>query len=184
MAGPRRTSGGTAGRRPARPGARGTARPTTRVGARTSARTSARTGAPAARTAGSAGTAPRRTGLTGRAAVLVLVIGALVVSAALPLRELLAQRSEISGVRTAQAATRERVSALEAERARLADPAYVASEARRRLQFVLPGETAYVIIRPTPAPGADSPVKASAPWYSQLWGSVRAADAPPAAPAR
>ena len=177
MAGPRRTSGGTAGRRPARPGARGTARPTTRVGGRTSSRRTAVAGTP------SLPVSTRRTGLTGRAAVLVLVVAALLVSAALPLREFLAQRGDIGEMRAQQAATRERVAGLQAEKLRLADPAYVAAEARRRLHYVLPGETAYVVLQPSPAPASDSPVRAAAPWYSQLWGSVQAADEPAPAPA-
>ena len=111
----------------------------------------------------------------------MLVIGALMVSAALPVREFLSQRGEIGQVRSDQAAMRQRVADLEAEKARLADPAYVASEARRRLQYVLPGETAYVVLGPTepPAAAAAARAKAASPWYTQLWGSVREADAPP-----
>ncbi len=103
-------------------------------------------------------------------------------SAALPVREFLNQRGEIGQVRFDQEAIRQRVADLEAEKARLADPAYVASEARRRLQYVLPGETAYVVLAPTTAPdvAAAERAKAVAPWYTQLWGSVRAADAPSA----
>ena len=69
-----------------------------------------------------------------------------------------------------------RVELLVAERRRLDDPAYIAAEARRRLHFVMPGETAYVVIPPEPAaeeaPGGD------APWYAQLWDSVAEADRP------
>lgn len=125
----------------------------------------------------------RRQGLTGRAAVLVLVVCAIVVSAALPLRELLAQRGEISALEQQQEQARARVEALEAEKARLGDPAYVAAEARRRLHFVLPGETSYVLVLPSPKPGAVDDADAGAvsdePWYSQVWGSVEVADAPP-----
>jgi len=180
-AGPRRASGGTAGRRPARPGARGTARPTarptTRVGVRPSTRPATVAGA------ASRQVSTRRTGLTGRAAVLVLVVGALIGSAALPLREFLAQRGDIGDMRAQQAAARGRVAELQAEKTRLADPAYVAAEARRRLHYVLPGETAYIVIQPSAAPTSDSPVSAAAPWYSQVWGSVQAADEPPPPPA-
>lgn len=121
--------------------------------------------------------------MTGRAAVLALVVSALVVSAALPLRELVAQRGEIGELRAEQAQAQERVDALEAEKDRLGDPAYVAAEARRRLHFVLPGETSYVLILPTPAPGEQEELAGpgeDAPWYSQVWGSVQAADAEPA----
>ena len=125
-------------------------------------------------------------GLTTRAAVLGLVVCALVVSAALPLREYLSQRADIRRLQQSQAAATQRVAQLEQEKARLADPAYVAALARDRLHFVRPGEIAYVILDPhaaaaTPAEAglaAAAPAGPQAPWYSQLWGSVRSADRP------
>ena len=130
--------------------------------------------------------AARRTNqLTKRAVILGLVVAGLVVSAALPGREYLAQRAEISKLQQAQAQAQARVAGLEQARRRLQDPAYVGAEARRRLHFVLPGETAYVLVEPPPQPTTTSTVPGSpagpqAPWYSQLWGSVRAADRPAA----
>jgi cell division protein FtsB len=121
---------------------------------------------------------------TTRAAVLALVLCALVLTAAVPAREFLAQRSQISGLESGQAAQRQRVEALEVERRQLQDPAHVQRLARERLHFVMPGETAYVVLRPSqaPAPAAeDGPVQAEgagAPWWSQLYGTVRAADRP------
>ncbi|MEO6204273.1 MAG: septum formation initiator family protein [Mycobacteriales bacterium] len=128
----------------------------------------------------------RPAGLTTRAAVLGLVFCALVVSAALPLREYLGQRAHIAGLEQQQRAARERVAALEEQQAKLQDPAYIAALARDRLHFVRPGETAYVVIAPSAAPrdaagkarALDAAVGPQAPWYSQLWGSVRSADRP------
>lgn len=130
----------------------------------------------------------RRGGLTTRAAVLGLVVCALVVSAALPLREFLSQRGEIAKTQAAQRQQRARVAALEAQLGRLQDPAYLRAQARVRLHFVLPGETAYVVLAPGGRPAAPKPGRAAlsgatatgpeAPWYSQVWGSVRAADRP------
>jgi cell division protein FtsB len=125
-------------------------------------------------------------GLTTRAAVLGLVVCALVVSAALPLREFLSQRADIRQLQQSQAAARGRVAALEDQKERLSDPDYVAALARDRLHFVRPGETAYVVIAPgSPAVApkdarraASAPAGPEAPWYSQLWGSVRSADRP------
>ena len=125
-------------------------------------------------------------GLTTRAAVLGLVLCALVVSAALPLREFRSQRAEIRQLQQSQEAARARVKALQEQKARLADPDYVAALARDRLHFVRPGETAYVVIAPSAPPAgpadakraASAPVGPEAPWYSQLWGSVRSADRP------
>ncbi len=122
-----------------------------------------------------------RSDLTTRAAVLGLVLCALVLSAAVPLREFLSQRGEISRARQAQAQQRDRVAALEAQRKQFEDPAYVRQVARERLHFVMPGETAYVVLRPeAPAPDAAArqrAARAGAPWYGQLWSSLQAADA-------
>lgn len=119
--------------------------------------------------------------------MLALVICGLLVSAALPLREYLDQRGRIADLEQAQAAAQARVDALEEEKSRLQDPAYVAAQARRRLHFVLPGETAYVILPPeeTAAEQVEGvgPAGPDAPWYSQVWGSVSAADRPQPAPA-
>jgi cell division protein FtsB len=125
-------------------------------------------------------------GLTTRAAVLGLVLCALVVSAALPLREYLSQRADIRNLEQSQEVQRARVAALEEQKARLADPDYVAALARDRLQFVRPGEVAYVVVAPSAPPvtpadakrAASAPAGPEAPWYSQLWGSVRSADRP------
>ena len=150
---------------------------------RTAARRPSRTTA-----APPAGTGPtRRTGRlgrlsTGRIAVLVLVVVTLVVSAALPVKEFFSQRGEIAELAAANAAAAERVEELAEERERLDDPAHVAAEARRRLHFVLPGETAYIVIPPEPAVEQD-PAE-DEPWFSQLWGSVGDADRPAAAPAQ
>jgi len=170
----------SAGRRPARAGTRSAAaRPSTPRPAGAS---------PAAQTPRSQ---PRRSGSsTARALVLALVAGVLVLSAALPLREFLTQRGQIADLEQSQAQAQARVAELEAERTRLADPAYVAAEARRHLHFVYPQETSYVLLEPSPAPdaaGANSKrpggaVGPEAPWYSQVWGSVQAADRPAPAP--
>jgi cell division protein FtsB len=162
-----------------RPGPRrGTARPAARSTTRAAGRSAAPPPAPAPPAADQRGS-----GLTTRAAVLGLVVCALVLSFALPLREYLAQRGEINRLQQDQAAQRERVAALEELRDRLQDPAYLASEARRRLHYVMPGETAYVVLTPDEvaaqagALAADGdPAGEQAPWYARLWGSLQEAD--------
>jgi len=115
-----------------------------------------------------------------------MVVCGLLLSGFLPMREYVAQRGEIAQLEREQTQARERVAALEAERDRLQDPAYVAAEARRRLHFVMPGETAYVVLAPEESPPgqetgtpAEGPVGSTAPWYSQIWDSVEQADRPP-----
>lgn len=131
-----------------------------------------------------------RPGLTTRAAVLGLVVCGLVVSAALPLREYLSQRGQIASAKAKNAQQQARVDALEKQLRQWQDPAFVRAQARERLHFVMPGEYSYVVLTPKkPAvpegqgalPGVQA-VGDEAPWYSQVWGSVRAADRPAPAP--
>lgn len=122
--------------------------------------------------------------------MLGLVVCGLVVSAALPLREYLSQRGQIASAKAKNAQQQARVDALARELQQWRDPAYVRAQARTRLHFVLPGEYAYVILAPSSAPApagrAALPgvqaVGPEAPWYSQLWAGVEAADRHASAP--
>jgi cell division protein FtsL len=122
--------------------------------------------------------------------VLGLVVCAVVLALAYPTRAYLAQRNDIAQLRAQHLAQQRRVAALERKQAQWQDPAYVKAQARERLQYVMPGEVAYVVIDPsgrTASAAAPHRVvtltpKRSAqtsPWYSQLWGTVQAADGPP-----
>jgi hypothetical protein len=114
--------------------------------------------------------------------VLGLVVCALVLSLAYPTKEFLAQRGEIGRLLQQQRDAQARVVALEERKRQLSDPAYVRALARKRLHFVLPGETAYVVVVPSGAPPAadtspDLPaVSPDGSWYGRLWGTVRTAD--------
>ncbi len=120
---------------------------------------------------------PRPT-LTGRAAVLVLVLAALVVTLAIPLRAWLSQQSEIAALESDVAQARERVEGLRAELEDWEDPAFVIAQARSRLHFVFPGEVGYVVLgeddRPI-VPEEQRPDEQD-PWYSRLWESTLQAD--------
>ena len=119
-----------------------------------------------------------------RAAILGLVVLTLVVSAVLPLQTFLDQRADIAELERSQAAARERVAALEAEKEQLHDPAFLAAEARRRLHMARPGEVSYVLITPPPAApeaAAEGGPAAGpdAPWWAQVRDSVAEADRGP-----
>ena len=90
----------------------------------------------------------RRSPLTGRAVVLVLVVAALVVSSVVPMRAYFEQRAELTDLRRETAAQEARVAALEAQKLRWDDPAYVEAQARQRLHLVMPGEVGYVVLEP------------------------------------
>ncbi|MDI1288737.1 MAG: septum formation initiator family protein, partial [bacterium] len=96
---------------------------------------------------------------------------------AVPVRSWFAQRAQIAGLRADVDAAQERVTGLQIEKQRWADPAFVAAEARRRLHFVLPGEVGYVTLgsgSAAAAAAADDGVQP--PWYAALWGAVQQAD--------
>lgn len=132
-----------------------------------------------------------RTSLTGRAAVLALAVGMLVLSLAYPVRQYVAQRAEISALRAEAVAAEGRVAGLQEQQRRWADPAYVRAQARERLNYVLPGEIGYIVVddaqgegdRPTVGTSATVPT-AEQPWFTRLWTSVEEASRPavPAVP--
>jgi len=102
----------------------------------------------------------------------------LVVTLAVPVRELVHQRGEISALRAQNAAAQARVDGLTLRQQRLKDPAYVVSLVRERLHYLLPGEIGYVVLDPSeaPAPAAAAKAVASLAWYAGLWASVGKVD--------
>lgn len=130
---------------------------------------------------------PRRSRLTGRAAILVLVVSVLAVSYASSMRAYLQQRDQISDLKDQIALRQSSISDLEREKRRWEDPAFVRQQARE-LNFVMPGETAYVVLDENgeplehdteltdPATVAQKPPKA---WWDTAWESVELAGNPP-----
>jgi cell division protein FtsB len=114
---------------------------------------------------------------TSRAAVLVVVVCAIALSLAYPVREYLAQLRQIDQLRAQQAQITAQLRQLRAERRELASPAYVQQQARDRLHMCLPAQTCYVIVSGNKhsAPAAHGHVTVT-PWYARLWSSVRQAD--------
>jgi cell division protein FtsB len=123
----------------------------------------------------------RRPRLTGRAAVLALVLCSLVAALAYPMREFVAQRTQIAQQRAAAEQAKHQVEELEREKARWQDPMYVAAQARERLHYALPGETPFTAVDPSAGAGASATGTAyqdlsQQPWYTSLWQSVDRAD--------
>ena len=128
-----------------------------------------------------------RARFTSRAAVLAVVICAIALSLAYPVREYIAQRRQIDQLVAEQQMTLAHLRALQREQQRLTNPAYIKQLARDRLHFCMTGQTCYVIIGgPGSGPGAAARA-AGTPWYDRLWHSVQQADrdqsAGPAGPA-
>jgi cell division protein FtsB len=128
---------------------------------------------------------PRRTRLTGRAALLALVVCGLIVALAYPLRQYIAQRADIAQQRGEMEAARERVEELRDIKARWEDPAYVERQAREHLQYVRPGEIGYLLPEGADArdsdPGGDNDLEDTKsaedrPWYDNFWDGIDQAD--------
>ena len=119
--------------------------------------------------------------LTTRAAILLLVLAALALSLAFPLREYVAQRAEIGALNREIAARQHQVTSLQQQQTRWDNPSYVEMQARERLHYVFPGETGLVLLSPDDVKQARDPEiqragKPEVAWYSTLWQSVSAAD--------
>jgi cell division protein FtsB len=120
-------------------------------------------------------------------AVLVVVFAVLVVSYASSMRAYLQQRSHINTLQAQIAGSRVDISALEREKRRWKDSAYVEAQARQRFGWVLPGEVSYQVVdaHGNPLASEDSltdptTVGRTVPdaWWSQAYGSLEQADHP------
>ncbi|GAA2949314.1 septum formation initiator family protein [Streptomyces enissocaesilis] len=121
----------------------------------------------------------RRSRLTGRAALLVLVLCSLIVALAYPMRQYVSQRGEIADQQRKMREAGRRVEELRDEKARLKDDAYIERLAREHLHLVRPGETGFTVVDP----GArdkrrDDRAGTGRPWYTNLWDGVDQADRP------
>ena len=122
----------------------------------------------------------RPTKLTGRAALLAVVMCAIALSLAYPVREYIGQRRQIDQLLVTQQSLSQQVKNLQAEQKQFSDPSYIEQQARDQLHYCMTGEKCYVIIGNSPAPDAGPARTTTATsWYSKLWGSVQKADQTP-----
>jgi cell division protein FtsB len=118
-----------------------------------------------------------------RAAILAAVVCVLTLTIAGPVRTYFAQRTEMRQLAASEATLRAQIADLQQQKAKLADPVFIAAQARERLGFVKPGDIPYQVQLP---PGAAAPPEQSGtqapksaandPWYTSLWRTI--ADTP------
>jgi cell division protein FtsB len=117
-----------------------------------------------------------------RAAILAAVVCVLTLTIAGPVRTYFSQRTEMQQLKTAEAQLRGQIAELEQQKVKLADPVFIAAQARERLGFVMPGEIPYQVQLPPTAAvpgtpgGQPATVNRNQPWYTALWHTI--ADAP------
>src|SRR5580698_3001455 len=124
---------------------------------------------------------PRTTRLTSRAAVLAVVICAIALSLAYPVREYMAQRQQIDQLVAQQQTMLAQVKNLQAEQAKLSDRSYIEQLARQELDMCFPGGPCYVgegSYALTSAALAEA--SGAAHGNAKVWQSVEQVDATPA----
>ncbi len=120
---------------------------------------------------------PRATRLTSRAAVLAVVICAIALSLAYPVREYLAQRQQIDQLVGQQQTMLAQVKNLQAEQGKLSERSYIEQLARQELDMCFPGAQCYIVEGGhSPISATSAPRQEPAPWYAKLWRSVEQAD--------
>lgn len=116
-----------------------------------------------------------RSRLTRQITALGLVLCAVALSLAFPLRSYLQQRQILSAAQETEQTLEQQKTDLVARREALLDPDYVTAEARRRLQYVKPGDTVFVVHAPALDPtdaGSGTAAPPSGPWYGDLWATL------------
>jgi cell division protein FtsB len=122
----------------------------------------------------------RSTKLTGRAALLAVVICAIALSLAYPVREYIAQRQQIDQLLAQQQTTAAEVKALQQESTKLSQTWYIEQEAEDQLHMCLPREQCYEVVPGQQAAASTArPQPTADPWYAKLWQTVQQADAQP-----
>jgi cell division protein FtsL len=112
--------------------------------------------------------------------VLAVVLCAIALSLAYPVREYIAERRQIDQLQAQNAAIAAQVHYLKSEQRALASPARIEQEARDSLHMCFPSQTCYEVISPTTSHASAPARLAGTPWYGRLWESVRKADGAPA----
>jgi cell division protein FtsB len=125
--------------------------------------------------------AARPTKLTGRAALLAVVICAIALSLAYPVREYIAQRQQIDQLLALQQANAAQVQALEQQDGKLTQTWYIEQQAEDELHMCFPNEQCYEVVSGKSAQAAAKAKQQAVtnPWYATLWQSVQRADAEP-----
>jgi cell division protein FtsB len=129
---------------------------------------------PASRSTRPASARPR---FTGRAAILAVVLCAIALSLAYPIREYIAQRRQIDQLQAQRRQIAMHLKELRQQQKRLHDPKYIERQARDRLHMCFPNQKCYVIIEPAPKNTRAVTAQADGvPWYARLWKSVQQAN--------
>ena len=128
-------------------------------------------------------TAPRRPrrAVTGRALVLGTLVVLLIVLLASPMNRYFGSRGDLSHAGQQLTDDQQQLAQLKKQYRQWSDPGFIQQQARKRLQYAMPGDTVYVVVDH----GAKSDIQKTAgtqvasagsgSWNTRLWSSVQRA---------
>lgn len=114
--------------------------------------------------------------------VLALIVaGVALITAVIPFRQILEQQARVDSVAEELSRVTLENELLSAEVEALNTPGEIERLARENLGYVMPGETAYVVLEPgatlaSPTPVASAEDDESIPWYVAIWNFFTGAD--------
>jgi cell division protein FtsB len=113
---------------------------------------------------------------TGRAAMLAIVLCAIALTLAYPVRQYIADRRQLDELAAANAHLAIQVKHMRAEAQALRSPTVIEQEARDDLHMCFPSQICYEVIFPAARHRSSTSAASVTPWYGRLWQSVKAAD--------
>ncbi len=119
----------------------------------------------------------RRRG-SGRSLALGAILFLLALTVAPPIQHYFTQRAQINSLRAQVSSDTKALSVAQKELLLWRDPAYIKSQARERLHFVLPGERQYIVTDSTSQGDQNQTtlvatnVPDNQPWYTRLVASI------------
>ena len=123
---------------------------------------------------------PRRA-VTGRALVLGTLVVLLIVLLASPLNRYFGSRGDLNAASTQLQRDKQQLAELQKQYQQWSDPGFIQQQARKRLQYAMPGDTVYVVVDR----GAKSEIEKTLAqggrtdggdaWTTRLWTSVEQA---------
>lgn len=121
-----------------------------------------------------------RQAVTGRALVLGTVVVLLLVLLASPLNRYFGSRSDVQHAAQQLRDDQAELAKLQKQQQKWSDPAFIQQQARIRLQYAMPGDVVYVVVRPGQKSDIETTsgvVAAKHPtgWNQKLWQSVEVA---------
>jgi cell division protein FtsB len=113
--------------------------------------------------------------------VLAIVVCAIALSLAYPVREYLSERRQIAQMEGQHQQISVQLQHLRTQERLLNAPAYIERQARAELHMCAPRQTCYVVIGSRPHAGSAAAARATgSSWYQRVWSSVQQADGKPA----